>query len=42
VTIGGLGKVVAFVQLVILSAMFVGSCSSDSKVEFRRQGTAGY
>ena len=40
-TIGGLAKLLAFVVLVILSATFVGSCSSDSKVEFKRQGTAG-
>ncbi len=40
-TISGLGKLVASVLLVTLSATFVGSCSSDSKAEFKRQGTAG-
>jgi thiol-disulfide isomerase/thioredoxin len=40
-TIRGLGKLVAFVALILLSATIVGSCSSDTKVEFGKQGTAG-
>lgn len=39
--ISRIGKLAAFVLIVILSMTFVGSCSSDSKVEFKRQGTAG-
>jgi thiol-disulfide isomerase/thioredoxin len=40
-TIRGFGKLVALVVSGILSATFVASCSSDNKMEFKRQGTAG-
>lgn len=39
--VSGLVKLMALAGLVIFCVTFVGSCSSDSKVEFKRQGTAG-
>jgi thiol-disulfide isomerase/thioredoxin len=41
VTTGGFGKLTVNILLVVLGVAFVASCSSDSKVEFKKQGTAG-
>jgi thiol-disulfide isomerase/thioredoxin len=41
VTIGRLGKLLASILLATLAAALVGSCSADSKAEFKMKGTAG-
>jgi thiol-disulfide isomerase/thioredoxin len=35
------GTLLAFAMLVVSGAMLIGSCSSDTKAEFKRRGTAG-